>query len=653
MADVPLSVGLVLSDADVKKVSSQITTDLSGVGAKIGPNIGKGLATGLTGAVRSLIGPIGATLAAAFTFKKIISEASEFEAQVNRLNGALRSAGSFSKQASDQFIDFASQIQKTTTFGDGLTLELSALALNFAKTNDQAIALTKAALDLSVATGQDANTSLRQLGATFDGTTGKLSKLVPELKTLTAEQLKAGAAIDIVAKRFEGAAENEVNTFSGATTQLTNNVGDLAKQLGFLVTQNSATNNSIKATSTFFGELASSVESFRNRGIPSIQNFDDKIKDVNLRVQELGRRIDDFKTKVGEGSLNTPFAKSLTIGLSDARAELERLERDQERFIQRQQSRNQGGPESKKPVESSFTAEEQSARSAQAKSFSDALASQQLAALDNQKKFNETFLQGEALRDANRLVLSEQTSLLVQQQDQRIADVRKNLLETGIISQQQFSEFQQTTIQETGNRIALLNDELRLSEIEKTSGFIDGLGARIQALVPSIQEVGKASTQSLVGGFVKGFSAVGGALAKGENAFEAFGGAVLGALGDIATQWGQYYLLTGLAGQFVPGLQVTAGAIPLGIALLALGGFLQAKAGGAQSKPSSVGSGGFSGASAQTEQPQFNEDQLASRESRVTVNIQGDVLDSQGSALRIVELIREATDNQGAELRFA
>lgn len=650
MADTNVTVGLTLQDADVKKISGQISNNLAGIGAKIGPKIGSGLAEGLLGSVSSLIGPLGAAFSSAFAFKKIISEASEFEAQVNRLNSSLRLAGSFSQQASQDFLNFASEIQRTTTFGDGLTLELSSLALNFAKTNEQAKDLTRAALDLSVATGQDANSALRQLGATFDGTAGRLSKLVPELKNLTAEQLKSGDAIDLVAKRFAGAAKDEVNTFSGAVKQLNNNIGDLAKQFGLIVTESKSTGSLIQALSNGFARAAETVDLFRRRNENSVDIFNVKLKEANVslvRAEGLLQQVKDAGGNLNLGGFNLSAANAAK-NVDELRLKIQLLEEDRRRA-----AATVPGPSGQSNNAPSFTAEEQSARSAQAKSFSDALASQQLAALDNQKKFNETFLQGEALRDANRLVLADQTSLLVQQQDQRIADVRKNLLETGIISQQQFSEFQQTTIQETGNRIALLNDELRLSELEKTSGFIDGLGARIQALVPSIQDVGKASTQSLVGGFVKGFSAVGGALAKGENAFEAFGGAVLGALGDIATQWGQYYLLTGLASQFVPGMQAITGAIPLGIALLALGGFLQAKAGGAQSKPSSVGSGGFSGASTQTEQPQFNEDQLASRESRVTVNIQGDVLDSQGSALRIVELIREATDNQGAELRFA
>lgn len=180
---------------------------------------------------------LGATIATVFAGRAILEAAQRQEDAVNQLNNSLRSAGTFSEEASLGIQRFATALQGATTLGDELILEQVALARNFTRTNEEAQRLTEAAVELSAATGISLDSAVKNLGKTFGGLTGELGESVPALRNLTKEQLQAGEAIDFVLDRFGGSAAAQVNTFSGAVTQLSNVFGDLLEEIGFVITK--------------------------------------------------------------------------------------------------------------------------------------------------------------------------------------------------------------------------------------------------------------------------------------------------------------------------------------------------------------------------------------------------------------------------------
>jgi len=194
--------------------------------------IGRGFSF-LSGRVLAL----GAAIGAAFAGREILQAAQRQEDAINQLNTSLKSAGTFSEEASIGIQKFATAIQGATTLGDELILEQVALARNFTRTNDEAQRLTEAAVELSAATGISLDSAVKNLGKTFGGLTGELGESVPALRELTKEQLQAGEAINFVLDRFGGSAAAQVNTFSGAITQLSNVFGDLLEEIGFVITR--------------------------------------------------------------------------------------------------------------------------------------------------------------------------------------------------------------------------------------------------------------------------------------------------------------------------------------------------------------------------------------------------------------------------------
>lgn len=204
---------------------------------------------------------------AGFTVSKIIdglqavtAEAAEAEEITNRMNLALKASGDYSDAAAREFEALADEIARTTKYDNDLVKSQVALAKQFNTTNKEAAKLIKAATQLASATGVDLSTAVQQLGQTLDGTAGRIAQTVPELQTLTAEQLRAGAAIDVVANRFKGFAEGELNTFNGAVAQSKNAYNDLLEAMGDSIVKNRTVIESYKQITKVlqaFGEYVS------------------------------------------------------------------------------------------------------------------------------------------------------------------------------------------------------------------------------------------------------------------------------------------------------------------------------------------------------------------------------------------------------------
>jgi len=229
---------------------------------------------------------LGATIGAAFGGRAILQAAAKQEDAVNKLNTALRNAGSFSEGASQNLQQFATDLQSITTVGDETALEMLSLAKAMGATNDQAKDLVKAAANLSAATGLTLESAVKNLGKTFGGLTGELGESVPQLRALSKETLMAGGAIDLINKRFAGAAAAQVKTFSGRMSQLSNRFGDLLEQLGFLVTRSPTIQKFIGFISDAFANLTNKVSDFGKTG--------DVIGDITKKLVGIAVTITQF-----------------------------------------------------------------------------------------------------------------------------------------------------------------------------------------------------------------------------------------------------------------------------------------------------------------------------------------------------------------------
>lgn len=129
----------------------------------------------------------------------------------------------------------ASQLQSRSVIGDEAIIEQQAFLAALGLSEKQIGDTIEAAAQLSAALGIELESAVKNLAKTYGGMTGELGESIPALKNLTAEQLKAGEAINYVNANYKGFAETAAATGAGPLVQLKNLLGDLAEQIGVIL----------------------------------------------------------------------------------------------------------------------------------------------------------------------------------------------------------------------------------------------------------------------------------------------------------------------------------------------------------------------------------------------------------------------------------
>lgn len=130
-----------------------------------------------------------------------------------------------------QLKNFASELQKIGTVGDEQLLPLMAQLAAAGRTQAEIQEIMSAALDVSASGAMSMESAVKNLNKTFSGLSGELGESVPQIKSLTKEQLRNGEAVRIIARQYEGMAK-ETAKATGSGQQLSNAIGDLKEQLG-------------------------------------------------------------------------------------------------------------------------------------------------------------------------------------------------------------------------------------------------------------------------------------------------------------------------------------------------------------------------------------------------------------------------------------
>ena len=128
----------------------------------------------------------------------------------------------------------ASALQQVTTAGDEAIIEQQAFLASLKFTEEQIKEIIPVALDLSAATGISLESAVRNTAKTFSGLSGELGELIPQLRDLTAEEMKAGEAVKVMADLFGGQASKQARTMAGSIEQLKNAVSDAGEAVGDL-----------------------------------------------------------------------------------------------------------------------------------------------------------------------------------------------------------------------------------------------------------------------------------------------------------------------------------------------------------------------------------------------------------------------------------
>lgn len=256
---VPIKLELLLDEAlkDAKQASTAISKQLESVGSNASSIAGIAKAFGAfavagiaVDAVKALAGSIG----------DFVKEAADAERVTAGLSNALKLTGDFTQESVDGFKELADQLASVTKFDDDLILSQVKIAKQFNTSNKEATKLVTAATELATVLDVDLTTATQLLGKTLDGTAGRLTEQVPQLKKFSKEALVSGAAIDFVLKRFGGSARSDLDTFSGALAQVGKAQEDLGKSIGRIVTENEIFKNILQITADVLKSLSSALD---------------------------------------------------------------------------------------------------------------------------------------------------------------------------------------------------------------------------------------------------------------------------------------------------------------------------------------------------------------------------------------------------------
>ena len=207
----------------------------------------------------------------------------QLAAQQELAEKKLSQALGFTSQA---LIKQSSELQRLTNFSDdGIISQQAFLAeLNF--TQDQIKEIIPVAADLASATGMTLESAVRNTAKTFSGLSGELGELVPQLRELTAEEMKAGKAVEVMADLFGGAAQAQTETLAGTMESLFLASSDAAESFGTMLAP------AVKDIAEFLTDAAIAADNF-------FSNFNDNMRDIeDETLNRLSSQLEQLKGNI-------------------------------------------------------------------------------------------------------------------------------------------------------------------------------------------------------------------------------------------------------------------------------------------------------------------------------------------------------------------
>jgi phage-related protein len=326
--------GMNKAEKSLKGFSSRLADSINRLGKK--GLIGS--VANVTLAMQGLTQSFNTVIKFAKNVSSAINECTEaYKGQViaeRALNTAIANNPFISGESSKALLQFASDMQKVTNYGDDELIPMMTNLVSLGRTESEVMQIMSVAMDMSAGMGISLDTAITQLNATLNGNIGRLGQQNAELKGLTEEELKQGKAIEILGEKFKG--------LSGATAdtskQLANIKGDFKEALGQFTLPSSDLWNTFWAGFYQKGiEAINKINAFMDSQIIG-KKLSKAITEQIARINpaDIGGRIDYTK------SVLKVISDSELIALENYLKGLKRLSSEQEIILKRIGAEKQG-----------------------------------------------------------------------------------------------------------------------------------------------------------------------------------------------------------------------------------------------------------------------------------------------------------------------
>jgi hypothetical protein len=155
----------------------------------------------------------------------------EQEEATNKLNQAMVNSGVFTKELAGKYNDLATNLQKTTTFGDEATLSAIATLQTYSKGKAVTEDLIKVTQDFATAQRMDLASAADIVGKTIGTSSNALGRYGVKLSETASESEKTASVIKLLGDRFGGQAEAQAKGL-GAIEKLKNAFSDFMEGVG-------------------------------------------------------------------------------------------------------------------------------------------------------------------------------------------------------------------------------------------------------------------------------------------------------------------------------------------------------------------------------------------------------------------------------------
>jgi hypothetical protein len=548
------------------------------------------------------------------TIVESIQEAMKYEESLNKVNLALANAGIYSDMSSKSMLEFASHMSESSIYSKEMVMDLEIMGINLSKSEDGAKKLTQAALELSSATGKDATTAMRILGQSMNGMTLGLDKLVPGLKNLSEEQLRAGAAADVIIARFGGSMLAATETFSGRLAMLKNSWNEMHTEMGKTITDSPIINRALEGITEVIKSVTKVIEDWVKGG--GIESFLKAMISISDGIATYVVKPLEWMSNIGKVAFDVIVQGVDTFIFILAKAG---------------QAINDylmvplyNGIEKAAKLIGTFNAELGNKIAAAAKQIADGAT-------------------------AGYKTLTDSTKAVLEEHGKQTGEDIKNMFETPMADSLQRSL---VNVQNYMSKITKVKPDIKNKELtndiigvgEAFSRVHDGINAQAADLTKNagknFENLGKQMFTSIGTGAGNAFAAFGKALVTGKDGLAEFGKAMLSAMGQASIQMGTNFILQGAALTWAddPKGPPLMGA---GAALAAFGGVLTGLGGGGSATASSS-SGGSSSSPSAIGQPTQAVAQQPQKQAQIIIN--GDFLNSRETANHLADILRTNSD---------
>jgi hypothetical protein len=451
----------------------------------------------------------------------------EQEQATNALNQALINQGIYTKQLSDEYQSYATELQKTTTFADEAIVQAQATIQQYIGQEKVTKELTAAVLDYATKTG-DLQGAAEKVGKSIGTNTNLLSRQGIEVDKTASKSEKLAQVVAGLNSKFEGQATAAAKGL-GSLTQLSNAIGDVFEEIG----KSAAPVVTLLAQS--FTQLAVDITKSSSilNGMSAVFDFLGKeINSIVLAFKVMGAQIGiglGTAVEAARLAITGQFSKAkdvVALGISEVKAVVAKAEADDLAF------RKQVDQARQDQITGSLE-EEKKKREAAAASKADAqarelLEEQERIANAELEKQNTRLLAAETERAFKNEENAAALELQIKQLDAQIQNEENAQMRIDLIKQRGLLVTKKIAQDEADFKKKQLD-----AQLVAFSGFFGNLASLQQSGSKELAKVGQAF--AIFQATIDGYRAVVGAYANGASIGGPYLGAAFAAAAAIAT----------------------------------------------------------------------------------------------------------------------